>query len=344
LRTASDSVRRARPLLGTFVEISVAGAATCAMHAGVEAAFDAVAAVHNLMSFHDEASDVRRLNAQAWSRPIEVHAWTFQVIKAALDLHRRSAGAFDITVAPVLQDVGLLPLTRNGAALGRQARCAPTPLVGEGWGGGWCVCAGASPHDPHPQPHPTRGRGGLKFASSEAIELLPGRRVRFSHHGVKIDLGGIAKGFAVDRAVRVLQGHGMSRGLVNAGGDLAAFGPPEAVHVRDPRDPRRLLCCVVLRDGALASSGNSLDALQFTEVICSAIIDPSSGKPARGIAGATVHAPCCMLADALTKVVMVAGPSATALLEHYRAGALMVARDGTVQMTRDFESTVCRAA
>jgi FAD:protein FMN transferase len=272
------------------------------MHAAIEAAFGAIATVHSLMSFHDEASDVGRLNGQAWSRPIELHAWTFQVIKAALDLHRRSAGVFDITVAPVLRDMGLLP---------RQAG--------------------------------DRSRSGKK-ATTQAIELIPPRRVRFSHHGVKIDLGGIAKGFAVDRAVKVLQGHGMSRGLVNAGGDLAAFGPPEAVHVRDPRDPRRLLCCVGLRDGALASSGNSLDALQFTEVICSAIIDPGSGKPARSIAGATVRAPCCMLADALTKVVMVAGPSAAALLEHYRAGALMVARDGTVRMTRDFESTVCRAA
>jgi len=301
LQTVSNSVRQARPLLGTFVEISAAGAAAPAMHAAVEAAFGAVAAVHGLMSFHDQASDVCRLNAEACTRPVKVHAWTFQVIKAALDLHRRSAGAFDIAVAPVLQDMGLLPRHYDRS------------------------CSG-------------------KPATAQAIEFIPPRRVRFTNSNVKIDLGGIAKGFAVDRAIDALQAHGVPRGLVNAGGDLGVFGAPEAVHVRDPRDPRRLMCCVVLRDGALASSGSCFDALRASKIIGSAIIDPKIGTRPRTIAGATVRAPCCLLADALTKVAMIAGPSAAPVLEHYRASALIVLRDGSVRMTRDFEGAVCLAA
>jgi FAD:protein FMN transferase len=73
-------------------------------------------------------------------------------------------------------------------------------------------------------------------------ELLPGHRVRFQHPDTRIDLGGIAKGFAVDRAINVLREHAMPAGLLNAGGDLAVFEPnPNPVRIRDPRNPSRLL-------------------------------------------------------------------------------------------------------
>ena len=113
MEAAHASIRRARPLLGTFVEIAVAGATVSAMEAGVEAAFAAVATVHRLMSFHEATSDVSRLNRDAWSGAIPVHGWTYQVLETALDLNRRSAGVFDVAVAPALQDVGLLPRGPN---------------------------------------------------------------------------------------------------------------------------------------------------------------------------------------------------------------------------------------
>jgi thiamine biosynthesis lipoprotein len=182
-------------------------------------------------------------------------------------------------------------------------------------------------------------------ATTETIELLPGRRVRFKHPDTRIDLGGIAKGFAVDQAIDVLRYHGMPAGLINAGGDLAAFGPtPHPVHIRDPRDPRRLMCRVNLSNQALASSGRYFDLFQSAHAIGLAVIDPRNWKPAYANLGATVRAPSCMLADALTKVVMVAGPSAGALLDHYRADAFVVSANGNVQMTRGLQSTVCLAA
>jgi len=104
-----DSMRRARPLLGTFVEIAVAGAPPVEMEAAVEAAFTAVATVHRLMSFHDPQSDVSRLNREAFAGAVPVHAWTYQVLEAAIELNRQSSGVFDITVAPLLQQRGLLP-------------------------------------------------------------------------------------------------------------------------------------------------------------------------------------------------------------------------------------------
>jgi FAD:protein FMN transferase len=302
LPPASNSVSRARPLLGTFVEITVAGAAHADMHAAIEAAFAAVAKVHELMSFHETTSDLGRLNSEASAHPVGVHAWTFRVLEAAVVLHRRSTGIFDIAVAPVLQDLGALP-----------HHCGPS--------------------------RPERS------ATTEAIELLPEHCVRFHHPALRIDLGGIAKGFAVDRAIDVLHECGMPRGLVNAGGDLAAFGPrAETAHIRDPRDPSRLLLGLAIENQALASSGHRFDPLRSANTSGTATIDPRIGKPVQAIIAATVRAPTCIIADALTKVVMVEGASAGPLLEHYRAGALLVLADGGVQMTEDLSDAVCLAA
>src|SRR6266700_958804 len=103
MATGFDSVRRARPLLGTFVEIEAAGAAGSTTDAAVSAAFEAVARVHRLMSFHEPASDISRLNREAGLRPTRVDNWTFEVLQAAVEMHRCSNGVFDVTTAPTLQ-------------------------------------------------------------------------------------------------------------------------------------------------------------------------------------------------------------------------------------------------
>jgi FAD:protein FMN transferase len=299
---ASVSIRRAQPLLGTFVEISVAGATRSEMDAAVDAAFAAVAKVHRLMSFHDVQSDVSRLNRKASTHVVPVHPWTFAVLAAAIDFDRRSSGIFDIAVAPVLQEMGLLPPVHDDPS-----STAPIPR------------------------------------SIEVVELLPDRRVRFQYPGVRIDLGGIAKGFAVDRAIAVLRRRGTPSGVVNAGGDLAAFGPhPHRVHVRDPRDPRRLICRTTLTAEALASSGGAFD--RSAQAMGSIVIDPRTRAPVRSIAGATVRAPSCMVADALTKLVMIAGEDASALLAHCSASALFVSASGDVRITPDWQGGVELAA
>jgi thiamine biosynthesis lipoprotein len=303
MQTVSDSIRRARPLLGTFVEIEVAGADAEEMQPAVNAAFQAIADIHRLLSFHEPDSDVSRLNREAGLRPIGVHAWTFRVLEAAVEMHRRSRGIFDVTVAPTLQAMGLLPRLNDDASIATEAR------------------------------------------SFDAIELLPGQSVRFRQAGVRIDLGGIAKGFAVDRAVQVLRGFGISRGLVNAGGDLAAFGSdPQTIHIRNPRDPRHVICSVEIADEALASSAPRFDPFQSGDTAGSALIDPAVGKPAHTIDGTTVRARSCMVADALTKIVMISGTDALALLEHYQASALLVSTDGDVRITPDWHHAVHLAA
>ena len=135
METASASIRRARPLLGTFVEIAVAGTTIPAMEAAVEAAFAAVAMVHGLMSFHEPDSDVSRLNRGAASGAVRVHDWTYQVLDTACELHRRSAGMFDVAVAPALQKLGMLPRAispppcgeGSGVGVGERGTSVPQP-------------------------------------------------------------------------------------------------------------------------------------------------------------------------------------------------------------------------
>jgi thiamine biosynthesis lipoprotein len=292
---ASVDIRRARPLLGTFVEIAATGGEQSELDAAAEAAFAAVAKAHRLMSFHDAASDVSRLNREAATRPVRVDAWTWEVIAAALDLNRRSDGAFDITVAPLLQHAGLLP--------------------------------------------PSAGPAGDARPAPDAIEMLPGHRVRFRHPGTRIDLGGIAKGFAVDRALGTLRAHLVTAALVNAGGDLAAFGPKAwPIHLRDPRDPRETIGAIDARNEALATTGARFEPLDSHVVASTAVFDPRARAPASLIAGASVRAPCAMLADALTKIVMIAGEAAAALLAHFGAAALMVCRDGDIRVTTSWQA------
>ena len=294
--TCAKHVRRARPLLGTFVEITAIGPGGCDLEAAADAAFAAIAKVHRLMSFHERASDVSRLNREAATRPVQVDAWTADVIAAAADLNRRSQGAFAITVAPLLQDAGLLPL-------------APAPA------------ADAVP------------------ATGDAIEMLPDNRIRFRHPGTRIDLGGIAKGFAVDRAIEALRAHGVTAALVNAGGDLAAFGQKSwSIEVRDPRDPAKTIGAIDIANEALASTGGVLDPLHSPRVAATAVFDPRTRVPAATVAGATVRARSAMMADALTKVVMIEGEAAATLLAELGAGALLVRHDGEMLITPSWQA------
>lgn len=293
MATAFTKLRRARPLLGTFVEIEAACATGADLAAAIDAAFEAVATVHDLMSFHQAGSDVSRLNREAHVHPVKVHPWTFQVLETAVDLHRRSNGVFDIAVAPALQRLGLLP----GTDAGRRRNAAPSPDV---------------------------------------IDLLPDSTVRFRDPAV-IDLGGIAKGFAVDRAVHALRGFGIPEGLVNAGGDLAAFGAaPQVIHIRHPRSPAELVCAVEVTEEALASSARRVDPFLTAETQSTAVINPATQQAPEAIDGVTVRAPSCMIADALTKIVMIRGTGAADLLTHYGARALMILRDGEIFMTSDW--------
>lgn len=160
-------------------------------------------------------------------------------------------------------------------------------------------------------------------ASYRDVELLPDRRVRYAKP-LWLDLGGIAKGHAVDQAVRVLQRHGIAAGIVNAGGDLRCFGRSETIQVRDPAEPSRLLPLLQLRDAAAATSAG-----YFSEGAHTALVEAGRGRSmGRGVS-VTVCAPRAIWADALTKVVLAEPARAAGLLARLGAQAMLLGADGT---------------
>jgi thiamine biosynthesis lipoprotein len=153
------------------------------------------------------------------------------------------------------------------------------------------------------------------------IELLPGHRVRF-HRPLWIDLGGIAKGFAVDCAIGRVAGDPGVRWIVNAGGDLRVAGPgAEPVLLQTDRPSAAGAVVVELEDGSLASSGGGSGA-------AGAHLDGRSRRPVGQAGFVSVVAPECTVADALTKVVLAVGSRATPVLRRYGASAFLQTPQG----------------
>lgn len=250
--------RRARPLLGTLVDIEVYGADA---HLAVAAAFEAIAQVHRLMNRHDPASDLGRINAAPENEPVRVDSRTSFVLTAAASLQRDSDSAFDCT---------------------RHAD-------GEG-GRHWELCSDI-----------VRKTGPCT-----------------------LDLGGIAKGYAVDCAIEVMGRFDIDHALVNAGGDMRHAGKAAIdIGIRDPAAPANMALQCRLFNEALASScaaGLSTAAPSRSRIF-------GHQKEIALLAGASVLAPTCMLADALTKIVLSTGAPAHPLLSRYGARTLLY-RDG----------------
>ena len=173
-----------------------------------------------------------------------------------------------------------------------------------------------------PRPENTESFDGE--ASFQDIVLLPDDSVTLMRRAW-IDLGGIAKGYTVDQAVRVLNKHGVLSGIVNAGGDLYVFGDFQPIHIRHPANPSLLFPLGAITDSAVASSsGCFADRGEKADPL----IDPRRHARIRWKHGVTVIASRCMMADALTKVVRLAPRRAPMILTHFGARAIIVEENG----------------
>lgn len=271
----SPPIERAKPLLGTIVRIRVGGLPPALANDVISAAFDRVAEIHRLMSFHEAESELSRVNREAARHPVHVSSHTYAVLRDGLELAGVSAGLFDPTVASALARDGLLP-----------------------------VLPGALP---------------AADASWSDVILSPDGTVSFGKP-LWLDLGGIAKGYAVDRAFDYIASHDPSCIYVEAGGDLRLHGPePQRVYLAAPHTEDAIPALNV-QNAAVASSGSQ--ALH-DETLISPHIDPRTGRGGKTDRFVTVVAPRCVDADALTKVVMAAGTASAPVLERYQALAFM---------------------
>ena len=281
-------IRRAWLVMGTELQVAVAprcrGAGVCADEiaaavADVRAAYEAVVAVDRLASLYREDSGLARLNRAAGSGPVRVESELFDLLGQAQRFTRLSDGAFDVTVAPLVRLWGFDRLEELRV------------------------------------PSPAAVRAARERVGADRVRLLPDGRVELAA-GSEIDLGAIAKGWAVDRALETLQARGVQAALVNLGGNVGVLGTPPGraaweVAVRHPRAGRAALGVLLLRGrAAAATSGDYERFFEAAGARYGHVIDPRTGWPVRGVVAATVVAPSATAADALSTATMVLGASA----------------------------------
>lgn len=303
VRSGDPIVRESRPFAGGLATVSVVGGRPAARARAVEEAFQAFARVDEVMNEWRPESPLSALNAAAGSG-----AWTrlppdlCRVLRLALDGARRSGGLFDPTWA------ALRPAWRFDAGAsppGDGQVAALCPLVG------W---------------------------RAVAVEPAPGGacRARLPREGMAVGLGGIAKGWAVDRAVAALRRRGFSRFLVQAGGDLYAGRGPRGqgwtVGIRDPRGPGdAVFAHLALRDRAFSTSGDYEHFFEAGGRRYHHVIDPRTCRPAEGARSVTIRARSAVEAEVLSKAAFVAGgEGGLRLVEREGAAAVVVTADNRV--------------
>ncbi len=266
-------VRRAVPLMGTLADVGVVHDNPVYAHAAIDAALDELWRVERAMSRFLADSDVGRANQLAGRDAVDVSPATADVLVAALDWAVASDGAFDPCLgrASALWDVG--------------RRTAPPPAAG------------------------LRRLAGRRLYRALDVERGPRSRVRLTDPDAAVDLGGIAKGYGVDRAADALRRWGITGGLVNVGGDLYALGrsadgDPWRVGIRSPADPDALAGTLELEDGAVATSGDYERFFRYRGRRYHHLLDPATAAPRlTPLHSVTVQAPTCLAADAAATAI-----------------------------------------
>jgi FAD:protein FMN transferase len=282
--------------MGVIFRLSVYGSDSSVANKAAEAAYARVRELNGIFSDYDGSSEVRRLcETSGPGRPVKVSEELFSVFNASLRLSRETDGAFDVTVGP------LTKLWRR--ARRREVMPEPERLLAE------------------------RQLVGFRLvrlnAESRSVELL--------RDGMRIDFGGIAKGYAADEALKVLKMHNLNRSLVDASGDIVAGDPPpdtdawvveiEGLRRREPAtkpsqnkadDCQNAVAVPSLRicNQAVATSGDAYQSVVIAGRRYSHIVDPTTGLGLNQRSSVTIIAPTGMMADALASAVSVLGPSA----------------------------------
>ena len=251
--------------LGTFVTVTVVHPDLSEGISAVHAAFDAVHRIHHLMNVHEQNSEVGALNREGYCE--DASDDTRYVIQKANSLSERMEGAFDISILPVL---GLWEENIS------KSRIPTDPEISE----------------------------RLEVVDYRNI-FIEGRNIRFRKRGMGITLAGVAKGYAVDKAIEAIVRCNIRHALVNAGGDIRAIGGkdegiPWRIAIRDPRNKNQIVTTLELYDQAIATSGTYRRSFRD-------ILNPKAGRPAQGVLSSTVIARTAMDADMLATCMFVLG-------------------------------------
>ncbi len=286
-------VRRTLPVMGTLGEIALVHRDGRFAQGAMDAAFSEIRRVEALLTRFRDDSEIGRVNLAAFAAPKPVSKETAGVLLESLAWAEASAGAFDPCLggAVRLWDVG----NRN----------AP------------------------PDVHEVRRYAGRGLYRALEVDRFAGDEVVLFHEeDMGVDLGGIGKGYGVDRAVEVLRSWGIQDAVVNLGGDLYAMGSSEdgdpwKVGVRSPDDPEKVVTTLAMSDRGVATSGDYLQYFEHRGRRYHHLLDPATGSPSESrVRSVTVAASTCMAADAGATTAFVATPGGA-------AGALRRAAPGS---------------
>jgi len=310
--------------MGTRLAIEVEGGAP---EEAFEDAFDEVSRLETILSNWRETSEISRLNREAARAPVRCSPDLFAAVRAALRWAEATGGAFDPTVEPLVVRLGL-----RGED-GRPPSIVEDPAAGAPAGSG----------RPDLQPFSGgegRSAGPLPIGWRHVHLRRTSRSVSYDAPGVGVDFGGIGKGIALDAAARVLRRHGVTRALLDFGGQVLAIGRPAdtpvwLIGIADPEDRDRAVGAVGIADLSLSTSGNSERSIGTAGGRVGHLLDPATQRPARFEGSVTVAAPDGTSADALSTALFVMGPERGAAWADQRAiAALYVWRDADGALRR----------
>jgi thiamine biosynthesis lipoprotein len=271
---ASGWLKAEEAIMGTAITVELWSDDRAAGEAAIDAVMEEMHRIDHAMSPYRPASELSRINREAAARPVRLSDEMYALVERAIVFSAASGGAFDITYAAV--------------------------------GHLYDYRAGVRPSDAEIE----RAREciGWRF-----LELDPrARTLRFAREGVRIDLGGFAKGHAVDNAAAILQRRGVGHAVVSAGGDSRIVGDrrgrPWSIAVRDPRREGEVVAVLPLQDCSISTSGDY--ERYFIEVGGERhhhLIDPATGRSPHAVASVTIVGPDGLTTEALSKCVFVMG-------------------------------------
>jgi FAD:protein FMN transferase len=303
----ADWVRRVTDgIMGTRITVELWADDEQKANRAIDALLDEMRHIDDSMSTYKPTSEVSQVNAKAADGPMKISKELFDLLATAKQYSVLTDGAFDITYA----SVGYMYDFRK-----------------------------------HVHPDDAQIDKALPAVNYRHVLLDPkNQTVQFSQKGVRIDLGGIAKGYSVDKGIEVLQSFGFTRAYVSAGGDSRIigdrFGKPWMVGIRDPRKGEgSVITKIPLADAAISTSGDYERFFEENGVRYHHIIDPRTGHSASKVRSATVIGPYATRTDGLSKTAFVLGPEKA--MEIYNRiddiDAIIVKLDGTVIYSKGIE-------
>jgi thiamine biosynthesis lipoprotein len=266
-----------RQVMGTIAHIVAVAPNEKRANISIESAFSVLSVVEKLMSDYDPTSQLSGVNQRAYESQVKVSESLFGVLAAAVEYSKKTDGAFDITIGPVVD------VWRKAAK--EQSKPTDEELAA----------------------------AKEKVGYQKLLLDAENRTVKFAVEGMRLDLGGIAKGYAIDRAIEAMRAGGAVGGMVDVGGDIRCFGRRKdetqqwLVGLQNPDVEGDLLLKLRLNDVAVATSGDYRRFVLIEGKKYSHIFDPAMTTSAKELASVTIIAPTAMQADILATAVSVMG-------------------------------------